>query len=137
MRTLDIDIPMHVPNFDTARRLALEAARSDRMESPMIVAWHDQRGDTVSPGFEGGDPEAWWRKFGRGNRGELEISVSGAYEFILTDSRNCETLDEMPLSDLRDAEGNSYVCCTSLLHGSHTPNAEACVPADEWLSKQT
>jgi hypothetical protein len=138
MRMIEVDVPMHAPTFEMARHLALEIAHANQMENPMIVSWHSQRDRAVSPAFAGGGhPEAWWEKFGRGNRGELEISVSSTYDFVLTDSRDYETLDEMSLLDLTDSQGNSYICYSSLLGGSRTPNTSACVPTDEWLAKQT
>lgn len=128
---------MSSPSFDVAKHLALDIAHANQMVEPMIVSWHANRSNDMSPRFEGGNPQTWWEKYGKGNYGELEISVSHAYEFVLTDSRGCETLDEMPLTNLMDSAGNSYICYTSMLGGSHVPNDTACMPADEWLCKQT
>jgi hypothetical protein len=137
MRTIEVDLPMRPPDFATAHRLALEIAHANQMESPMVVSWHARADHAVSPHFEGGHPEDWWRKFGHGNQGELEVDIAHAYEFILTDGRDCETLDEIPLRDLTGLDGTPYVCYASLLAGSDMPDGQACMPADEWLCKQT
>lgn len=43
----------------------------------------------------------------------------------------------MSLRDLKDSAGNPYICYASLLGESRVANASACMPADEWLCKQT
>jgi hypothetical protein len=137
MRTIEIDVPMSTPDFSSASRLALDVAHANRMEEPMIVSWHAHRGGAMSPGFEGGNPETWWEKFGKGNHGALEISISNAFDFVLTDSHGYETLEGMPLRDLKDSAGTPYLCYSSMLKGSDIPNETACTPNDEWLAKQT
>ena len=137
MRTIEVDVPMTPTTYEMARHLALAIAHDNLIEVPMVVSWHAHKGDAMSPGFEGGDPATWWEKFGAGNHGELEVSVANAYDFVLTDSLGYQTLDEMPLRDLKDSAGNPYICYASLLGESRVPNASACMPADEWLCKQT
>jgi hypothetical protein len=137
MRMIEVDVPMTTPSFETAKHLALEIALANQMQQPMIVSWHSHRDGGVSPRFEGGNPEGWWEKYGKGNYGELEITVSKAYDFVVADSRGYETLDDMPLSNLKDSSGNAFICYTSMLGDSRIPDSKACTPADEWLAKQT
>lgn len=137
MRTIEVDVPMAEPNFRTASHLALEIAHANKMEDPMIVSWHAHRSGDMSPGFEGGNPDTWWEKYGKGNYGALEIIVSNAYDFVLTDSKGFQTLEGMPLRDLKDSAGTPYLCYSSMLKGADIPNAAACTPTDEWLAKQT
>lgn len=137
MRMIEVDVPMSTPTFEAARHLALEIALANHVEEPMIVSWRSHRDDVVSPHFEGGNPEGWWEKYGKGNYGELEINVSNAYDFVVTDSRGYDTLDEMSLRSLNDSAGNAFICYSSMLGDSRTPNTSACIPTDEWLAKQT
>lgn len=137
LHTIDVDIPMTRLDFKLASQLAMEIAQANHIEKPMIVSWHACRGEAMSPSFEGGDPESWWEKYGEGNYGELEISVGKDYDFVLVESQGYETLDDMPLRDLKDSAGNPFLCYASLLGDSRVPNAMACMPTDEWLCKQT
>lgn len=138
MRRIDVDVPMTPTTFDSARHLALEIAHANKIADPMIVAWHMRNNHEVSPSFEGGGhPESWWEKYGIGNYGELEVSISNSYDFVMTESAGAETLDEIPLRELKDEEGTTFICYTSMLGDSDRPNAAACTPTDEWLAKQT
>jgi len=136
MRIIDVDVPMTKPDFEMARHFAIEVAQANQMQEPMVVSWHSQRDNTMSPHFEGGR-DTWWEKYGIGNYGEMQVSISNAYDFVLTDSRGYETLDEMPLREAQDSEGNTYTCYTSMLGDSNTPNSTACFSHDDWLAKQT
>lgn len=137
LRMIDVDIPMARPDFETARHLALEIAHANEMDDPMIVSWCAHDGHRMmSPSFEGGR-ESWWEKYGIGNYGEMKISVAHTYDFVLTDSEGCETLDEMPLRDVYDQEGNAYTCYASMLGTASAPDVRACFRQDEWLAKQT
>lgn len=137
MRTIEVDVPMTKPNFQTASHLALEIAHANEMDDPMIVSWRAHDNKVMSPGFEGGNPDTWWEKYGKGNHGALEINISNAYDFVLTDSHGFETLEGMPLRDLKDSAGNPYLCYSSMLKGANLPNDAACTATDEWLAKQT
>jgi hypothetical protein len=137
MRTIEVDVPMTEPNFRTASHLALEIAHANRMQDPMIVSWRNHQNHAMSPSFEGGNPDSWWEKYGKGNYGELEVSISHAYDFVLTDSKDFDTLEGMPLRDLKDSAGNQYLCYSSMLKGSDIPDEFACTQTDEWLAKQT
>jgi hypothetical protein len=134
MRNVHINYPDSHLTFQYASLLAREAARQNLMQEPTIMAWHTRSG--ISPRFEGGNPGAWWEKYGTGNGGRLEISVGEEYAFIMMDARGYETLVEIPLRNLSDSEGKQYICFTPMLGNSSIPTAEACSPLDDWLADQ-
>lgn len=137
MSLIEVDVPMSEPTFESARSLALEIALANSIQEPMIVSWHSHRDDSVSPHFEGGNPEGWWEKYGKGNHGELEINVGNKFDFVITESHGCDTLDDMPLRTVEDSAGNAYICYTSMLGSGRVPDPRSCMPEDEWLAKQT
>jgi hypothetical protein len=111
----------------------LRAARENQLEEPAIVAWHARASEAMSPSFDGANPTSWWEKYGSGNGGRLEIHVGDSYDFILTESSGFETLDQIPLRNMRAADGTEYVC----YHSRETQGTgEACMPLDEWAAKQ-
>lgn len=134
MKTVHIDYPNSGLTFQQASRLAQDMARENLMKEPTIMAWHAQNG--MSPGFEGGNPDSWWEKYGEGNGGRLEVSVGDEYAFVMMDARGYETLQDIPLRNLRDSNGQLYICFTPMLHGSTTPTPEACSMLDEWTADQ-
>lgn len=140
MTHIDIRSPHDLPraglSYQAASLLACEAAREGWMQAPTIVAWHRRSDRSVSPSFAGGDPEAWWVKYGEGNGGSLEVSVAGEYDFVMMDSGGYETTGELPLRSLADAAGTQYVCYTPLLGDSQTPTEAACMPLDDWWADQ-
>lgn len=136
MRNIHIDNSGSDQSYQHAALLATDAARENRMQDPTVMAWHAQSGQGMSPGFEGGNPDTWWEKYGEGNGGRLEVSVGDEYAFVMMDTRGYETVHEIPLRNLQDSEGRQYVCLTPMLGGSSTPTPEACSPLDEWTGNQ-
>ncbi len=134
MRNIHIDYPGSDLTFRHASFLAREAALKGQMREPTIMSWHTPHG--MSPGFEGGDPDTWWEKFGEGNGGRLEVSVGDGYAFVMMDARGYDTLEDIPLRNLGDSEGRQYVCFAPLLGGSAIPTPEACSLLDEWTADQ-
>lgn len=136
MKNIHIDYQDSNQNFLHASHLAQNAARQNLMREPTIMAWHTRSNQGMSPGFEGGNPDSWWEKYGEGNGGRLEVSVGDEYAFVMMDTRGYETLQDIPLRNLRDSKGQPYICFTPMLHGSTTPTPEACSMLDEWTADQ-
>jgi hypothetical protein len=63
--------------------------------------------------------------------------VGDDFTFIYADSSAFDPYGASPYSNLKDAKGNEYLCQINLLRDPQQPNAEACVPLDEWTSKLT
>lgn len=137
MQNIHIDYQGAALNFASASLLAKDRAREEQMQDPTIMAWHRHGTQGSPPDFDGSDPATWWKKFGAGNGGSLEISVGDEYRFIMMDARGYETLGEMPLRNLTDGHGNQFLCFTPILGKvSNQPTAEACTPLDGWLADQ-
>jgi hypothetical protein len=136
MRNIQLSYSGPGLSYEHARQLAHEAARKEKMLEPTIMAWHEQATQAISPRFDGGNPEAWWGKYGEGNGGRLEIDVAHLYQFVMMDTRGFETVGPMPVRNLRDGGGTEYVCMSSMLGDSDTPNRQACMPLDDWWADQ-
>jgi len=55
----------------------------------------------------------------------------------MLDARGDETLGEMPLRNLSDAQGNQFLCSTRMFgQGASKPTSEACTQLDGWLADQ-
>lgn len=134
MRSIRIDNHDPELSYKHAKFLAWNAARDERMQDPTVMAWHSRQ--AISPRFDGGNPENWWEKYGEGNGGRLRIDVGEDYAFIMMDTRAYDTLDHIPLRNLRDDQGRQYVCYTPMLGDSRTPTPEACYPLDDWTADQ-
>ncbi|KAF0103644.1 MAG: hypothetical protein FD187_912 [bacterium] len=136
MQTLRVDYPDHNLTFAMASAMAKSAACDSQMQSPTIMAWHQHGTDSVSPSYDGIDPQSWWAKYGEGNGGRLEVTVGDQFDFILMETRGFETVGRLPVSNLVAEDGVEYICLTPLLGGSAKPNERACVPLDEWMADQ-
>ena len=137
MKNLQINYPGGALNFQSASILAKHIARENDVQEPTIISWHRRSNHSMSPYFEGGNPETWWEKFGEGNGGKLEVSVGDEYGFVMMDTQGYETLGEMPLRNLSDESGNQYLCYTPILgKTSSKPTPEACTYLDEWTADQ-
>jgi hypothetical protein len=90
----------------------------------------------MSPSYGGANPGSWWQKYGEGNGGYLEISVGNEYDFVMMDTREYETVDELPLRNLEDSSGNQFICISPMPGDASTPNEKACIPLDEWMANQ-
>jgi len=135
MRNLHIDYQGDALNYQSASLLAKGIARENQMQDPTIMAWHSR--DGMSPRYEGGNPASWWEKYGEGNGGRLEVRIGDDFQFVLMDTRGYETLDDIPLRNLTDSQGNQYLCYTPMQgKASNTPNPEACTLLDGWLADQ-
>ncbi len=137
MKNLYIDYQGDTLNFQSASLLAKGIARSNQMQEPTIMAWHQNGDQTMLPIYDGADPDTWWAKYGTGNGGRLEVCVGDDFQFIMMDTRGYETLGEMPLRNLSDAQGNQFLCYTPMLgKTTNRPTQEACIPLDGWLADQ-
>ncbi len=123
-------------SFSEASQLAMATAREHRLQEPTIVSWHQRGSDRMSPSYDGADPESWWAKYGEGNGGRLGVSVGDRFDFVLMDSRGFESVDQLPMRNLTDEEGNEYICIAPMLGEGCAPIDKACVPIDEWAANQ-
>jgi hypothetical protein len=136
MQTLRVDYPEHDLTFAMASEMAKSAACDSQMQSPTIISWHQHGSDSVSPSYDGIDPQSWWGKYGAGNGGRLEVSVGDQYDFILMETRGYETVGRLPVSNLVAEDGVEYICLTPMLGDGARPSEHACVPLDEWMANQ-
>lgn len=137
MRNVQIESPGKTLNFQSASELAKDVARENEVREPTIVSWHRRSDESMSPFYEGANPDSWWEKYGKGNGGELEVSVGDEFQFVMTDSQGYETLGEFPLRNLSDEEGNPYLCFTPILgRVTNKPNQDACTYLDGWAADQ-
>jgi hypothetical protein len=137
MKNVQVNYPGGALDFRSASILAKDIAKKNDVREPTIISWHRQSSQSMSPYFEGGNPDSWWEKYGEGNGGTLEVGVGDEYGFVMMDTQGYETLGEMPLRNLSDESGNQYLCYTPLLgKTSTTPTPEACTYLDEWTADQ-
>lgn len=137
MQNLHIDYQGSALDYQSAGRIAKDAARGNQMQDPTIMACHQQGRRDMLPYFDGANPDTWWEKYGAGNGGTLEISVGNDYQFIMMDADSYETMGEMPLRNISDRQGNEYFCYKPMLEkSSKTPNQEACILLDGWFADQ-
>ena len=125
-------------DFARAAQLAAAVANDDReVIEPVLVAWYDRQAGRMSPAIEGADLSYRWRDYGTSHGGRLEVDVGDDYAFIYAESSAFDAYEACPLSNLRDEQGNEYLCQINMLDDRHRPNARACVALDEWTSKLT
>ena len=136
MQSIHLDYQGTDLTFSKASALAKTLARENRMQDPAIISWHQRSSDAMLPSYAGADPGSWWEKYGEGNGGRLEISVGEEYEFVMMETRGYETVDQLPIRNLADSQGQEYVCFTSMLGESGKPDQKACMPLDEWMANQ-
>ncbi len=136
MINVHLDYRGQALDFDSARRMALNQAKSHALEQPVIVSWHQRSRHAFSPSFEGADEATWWEKYGAGNGGEMEVTVGDDFGFVMADAGGYETLEDIPLRTLRDDKGEQYLCFSPMLDDTGKPRPDACVPLDDWLAKQ-
>jgi len=123
-------------DFNVAREMALACAAEHNMEQPVILSWRQHNSHGFAPGFEGAEEESWWSKYGQGNGGQANISVGDDYSFIVAESGGYETVNSLPLRNIRDANGTEYLCLTPMLDDTNTPRKDACSPLDDWTADQ-
>ena len=125
-------------DFDHASALAAKFADEDKdVIDPVLVAWYDRKSARMSPAIEGADLHSRWRDYGMSHGGELEVDVGDDYAFIYAEGSQFEPYEESTLRNIKDAQGNEYVCESELMKDPKKPTAEACTPIDEWTSKLT
>lgn len=139
MRKAHIDYPATDLNYLMAARMAAVLADDDaEIIDPVLVAWYDRKAARMSPVIEGAELKTRWHDYGASHGGRLEIDVAGDYAFVYADSSAFAPYgDDCPYINLRDAQGNEYLCQSGLLQDRHVPNDAACVALDEWSSKLT
>lgn len=139
MRNAHIDYHGPDHGFLAASILAKDIAKENQMKDPTIISWHrDRRLGGTPPYYDGANPETWWEKYGEGNGGRLEVSVGDDdYQFVMMDARGFETVGDLPLRNLKDRDGNQYLCFTPIQgKESAIPKQEACILLDGWLADQ-
>jgi hypothetical protein len=136
MQSIRVDYQGSDLSFAQASLLAREAAKAHQLQEPTIVSWHQRSSHTMSPAYDGANPASWWEKYGEGNGGRLEVSVGNEFDFIMMDTRGFETVDELPIRNLQDEDGNEYICLTPMLGDRCAAIDKVCVPIDEWAANQ-
>lgn len=137
MKNIHIDNLGQNTSFQGASSLALSMAREHQMKEPAIMSWHRQGNQSMSPSFEGANPNSWWEKFGEGNGGRMQVSVGDEFAFVMMDTRAYQTVGELPLRNLSDSHGNQYLCYAPLLgKASKIPTMDACTKLDGWAADQ-
>jgi hypothetical protein len=133
-------IAYHAKDLDYPKAALLAAALADQdteVIEPALVAWYDRKVARMSPAIEGADLRTRWHDYGVSHAGSLEIDVAGDYSFIYAESSPFDPYEASPYTNLRDAQGNEYLCQSNQLSDPHLPTKEACVALDEWTSKLT
>jgi len=114
--------------FNQASHMAINAAKENQLREPAIISWHQSEGGLMSP-------DSAWEKYGENHGGRLEIHVGDRFDFIVSETAGYETLESIPLRNLRAEDGTEYIC-----YASHDKNAkldgQACMPLDDWAAKQ-
>lgn len=139
MRQVHLSVLGMDMDFKRASALAASCAGGDAdMELPVLVAWHDKRLSKMSPAIEGADISTRWHDYGESHNGCLEIDVGGDYDFIFADSAAFGAYGSSPYINITDEKGQEYICeIISALHGGQKPDANSCIPLDEFTSKMT
>lgn len=138
MRQLHISQPE--PTLDYAHAMALATAivgDDKEVIEPVLMAWYDRKAGLISPGIPGADLSTRWRDYGASHGGRLEIDVGDDYAFIYAEASSFDPYEASPYANLKDSQGNEYLCQINLLRHAGQPDAAACVPLDEWTSKMT
>lgn len=140
MRQEHITRPDAALNYPMAVQLAADLVERDvELIEPVLIAWYDRRNSRMSPVIEGNDQRTFWHDYGASHGGKLEIAVGDDYAFVYGDSSAFDPYDhrDCPYANLRDAQGNEFLCQIGLLSDPHVPQKNACVALDEWTSKLT
>jgi len=138
MRQAHIPNPGHNMNYPEAAALAAKLADDDKeVIEPMLVAWYDKKAARMSPAIEGANLRSRWHDYGVSHGGELEVDIGDDFAFIYADSSAFDPYEPSPYSNIRDKDGNEYICQINLMGDKHQPSPEACVPLDDWTSKLT
>lgn len=125
-------------SYQQAAALAAKLADDDRdVIDPVLVAWYDKKGARMSPVIEGADLHSRWHDYGASHGGKLEVEVGDDFAFIFADSSAFDAYEASPYSNLKDKDGNEYICQINLMDGQSKPTPEACTPLDDWTSKLT
>lgn len=138
MRQLQVALPG--PSLDYAHAMALATTLADddkEVIEPVLMAWYDRKAGLISPAIPGANVRTRWRDYGLSHGGELEIDVGDDFAFIYAEGSPFDPYEASPYANLRDEQGNEYLCQINQLRDTHHPDAAACVRIDEWTSKLT
>jgi hypothetical protein len=125
-------------DYQQAAALAAKLADDDReVIEPVLMAWYDRKASRMSPVIEGAHLRSRWHDYGASHGGKLEIEVGDDYAFIYADSSAFDPYEASPYSNIKDKDGNEYICQINLLGDQRKPTPEACTPLDDWTSKLT
>lgn len=136
MTHIDIDYQGNNLDYRLASTMARDMACAAQMSDPTIVSWHRRSTHAMSHDYDGAREESWWEKYGAGNGGELEVNVGNEFEFVMMDARDYETLEGVPLRNLKGSDGTEYVCLAPKQLESRTVTPSVCTPLDEWMADQ-
>lgn len=125
-------------DYKKASVIASSLADKDlNLIEPVMVAWHDKKTSRMSPVIEGGDLNTRWHDYGESHGGKMEVDINGEFDFIFADGSAFDSYEASPYINLHDQRGNEFLCQINALRDPRNPSQEACVPLDEWVSKQT
>ncbi len=120
-------------DFRKAAALAASLADDDpAVVEPILVAWHDRKEARNFPAVDGND-----LRYAESHGGKLEVDVGDDYTFVFAESSAFEPYEASPYSNLKDENGVEYICQINKLRDPHKPDAEACTPVNDWMSKLT
>jgi hypothetical protein len=128
---------MDLDYFKAAALAAKIAADDQEVIDPVLVAWYDRKAARMSPAIEGADVRSRWHDYGVSHGGRLEVDVGGDYAFIYADSSAFDPYEVSPYCNIKDKDGNEYICQINKLGDQHQPTVGACVALDDWTSKLT
>ena len=138
MRQAHIAPPGTDLDYRQAIALAAKLADDDKeVIEPVLMAWYDRKAARMSPVIEGGNLRSRWYDYGASHGGKLEIDVGDDYAFIYADSSAFDPYEASPYSNIKDKDGNEYICQINLLGDQRQPTSAACSPIDDWTSKLT
>lgn len=135
-----IHIGQSLSDIDYKRAIAMADAAVDEDKTiitPTLVAWYDRKSERMSPAIAGADLQTRWHDYGASHGGQLEVDVGEDFAFIFADSSDYASYGPSPYVNLRDDQGNEFLCQINKLRDPHHPGGDACTAIDEWTSKLT
>lgn len=81
----------------------------DKLSSPVVLSWYDEKNGIFAPDIPGGNPKDRWRDYGESYGGEYEIEVGGRFHFIVG---SAEKFIEPKINyvNVKDKSGREYLC---------------------------
>lgn len=131
MKNIDLSVKGLDLDYGTARSMAKSVARM-LDKKPALIAWHDKPRATMGPAIEGADVNTRWHDYGESFGGNVEVNVNDDYQFVFAESEGFETVEELPFVNVRDRQGNVYLCHRRVVHpeDGEIP-AEECTKLEE------